>query len=89
MPYITQADRKKFIVPLMNLNPMTPGELNYCISMLCHQYLKYTSENGDKYSARYQKHNDVVGVLECAKQEFYRRMTAPYEDKVMNENGDL
>lgn len=89
MPYIKQEDRKKFLVPLMNLNPTTPGELNYCISMLCHQYLKDTSENGDKYSARYQKHNDVIGALEGAKMEFYRRMTAPYEDKVIETNGDI
>jgi hypothetical protein len=68
---------------------MTAGELNYCITMLCHQYLESTSENGDKYSARYQKHNDVIGALEGAKLEFYRRMTSPYEDKVIEKNGDL
>ncbi len=88
MPYIKQIDRKKFTVPLLNLSPKTVGELNYCISMLCHQYMSDTS-NGNKYSARYQQHNDVIGVLECAKQEFYRRMSAPYEDVVKDLNGDI
>ena len=87
MPYIKKQDRSKFSA-LLGLNPKTPGELNYVITMLCHQYLKDTS-NGDKYSARYQQHNDVIGVLECAKQEFYRRMTGPYEDVVIDLNGDL
>lgn len=88
MPYIKKEDRRKFTVPLMNLQPETEGELNYCISMLCHDYLKRKS-NDDKYSARYATHNSVIGVLDCAKMELYRRLTAPYEDKVMKENGDI
>jgi hypothetical protein len=88
MPYILQEDRRKF-VDISYVKPMTAGELNYCITMLCHQYLAATSENGDKYSARYQKHNDVIGALEGAKLEFYRRMTGPYEDVVIEKNGDL
>jgi hypothetical protein len=28
-------------------------------------------------------------MLECAKQEFYRRNTAPYEDEKVLENGDV
>ena len=88
MPYILKDDRRKFI-DLGLVKPMTAGELNYCLTMLCHQYLELTSESGDKYAARYQKHNDVIGALEGAKLEFYRRMTAPYEDKVIDKNGDL
>lgn len=88
MPYILQDDRRKFI-DLGLVKPMTAGELNYCLTTLCHQYLQLTSETGDKYAARYQKHNDVIGALEGAKLEFYRRMTAPYEDKVIEKNGDL
>jgi len=30
-----------------------------------------------------------MGVLECIKQEFYRRAVAPYEDKKKEENGDV
>ena len=31
----------------------------------------------------------MVGVLECAKLELYRRMAAPYEDEKIEDNGDV
>lgn len=37
----------------------------------------------------YQLINDVIGAVEGAKLEFYRRMAAPYEDKKKDENGDV
>ena len=37
----------------------------------------------------YHAYNEIIGVLECVKQEFYRRMVAPYEDKKCEENGDV
>lgn len=89
MPYILKEDRKKFLVPLMNLEPKTPGELNYILTMICHQYLAQSSGVNDKYASRYQAHNDVIGALEGCKLEFYRRMTANYEDVVIDRNGDL
>jgi predicted type IV restriction endonuclease len=41
------------------------------------------------YPARYYHYNKAVGVLECIKQEYYRRVVAPYEDKKMQETGDI
>ena len=38
---------------------------------------------------RYADHNEVVGLLNCVQQEFYRRFTAPYEDLKIEEQGDL
>ena len=58
-----------------------PGVLNYIITRLCHWWL------GD--SPNYEKFNEVIGVLECAKQELYRRKVSPYEDEKINENGDV
>jgi hypothetical protein len=78
MPYITERDRKK----LKFSHPKSPGELNYAITLLCKNYL---TQKGISYTNM----NEVVGVLECAKQEFYRRMTVPYEDKKKEENGDV
>jgi hypothetical protein len=49
-------------------------ELNYAISTLVDQYI--TNRCGLKYGAI----NEVIGVLECAKLELYRRIAAPYED---------
>jgi hypothetical protein len=37
----------------------------------------------------YQTINDIVGALEGAKLEFYRRVAVPYEDKKIIENGDV
>jgi hypothetical protein len=37
----------------------------------------------------YKSINDVIGVLECVKQEFYRRIAVPYEDKKIEQNGDI
>ncbi len=59
----------------------TPGELNYAITCLVRDYL------GDKLS--YQKINDAIGALGCAQMEVYRRIAAPYEDKKIQENGDV
>jgi hypothetical protein len=37
----------------------------------------------------YRTINDVLGALEGAKLEFYRRVAAPYEDQKIQENGDV
>ena len=80
MPYISREDRQKFNID--DLVPETPGELNYVISELCSAYLT-------RKGLGYTNCNEIVGVLECVKLEFYRRLTAPYEDKKINENGDI
>ncbi len=92
MPYIKQEDRKPKDFHIIDLVGKcdTVGDLNYSISKLIHLWMtKQESSKGSKYEARYATHNAAIGVLECAKLELYRRLTAPYEDKVMNENGDL
>lgn len=86
MPYIKQEDREKFegihhaIVNETEIN--SPGELNYLFTLLANQYLEDNGKN-------YQNINDVVGALEGCKMEFYRRVAAPYEDKKIEENGDV
>lgn len=62
----------------------TPGDLNFIISELV---MKYVINTNGKVS--YTKMNEVVGVLECAKLELYRRVLAPYEDDKIEENGDI
>lgn len=58
------------------------GELNYTITVIINKYFK---ENGNNY----QSINDIVGALEGAKLEFYRRTASEYEDKKILENGDV
>jgi len=57
-------------------------ELNYVITSICIEYLNTKGKN-------YQAVNDIVGALEGAKLEFYRRIAAPYEDMKIKQNGDV
>ncbi len=84
MPYIKKERRIRFdplIAPIAE-ELDTEGELNYVITMLV---LHYISKKGISYGT----YNAAVGVLECAKQELYRRWVATYEDKKIKENGDV
>ena len=78
MPYIPQNQR--------NLsNPLNhAGRLHYDISQVIDRYLFHQNAQ-----PRYQQFNDVMGVLACAQAEVYRRLIAPYEDKKIQENGDV
>jgi len=85
MPYILKEDRARLDTAIDNLaNLIKPeqraGELNYIINRLM---LKLVGQ------AKYADINELMGALECAKIEFYRRKAAPYEDKKAVENGDL
>lgn len=79
MPYIKQEDRLGVSVMI----PETPGELNYLLTRVIQDYI---DERG---GVGYTIINEVVGVLECAKLELYRRVAAPYEDEKCDENGDV
>jgi hypothetical protein len=80
MPYIKQERRDAI---LAGAKPQDAGELNFAISTLVDNYLK------DKGGIRYSHLNEVVGAMDCAKLELYRRIAAPYEDKKIEENGDV
>ena len=87
MPYIKMEDRKKYEEVLEKLIDLLKsqtieridGELNYVITRI----LK------ESYPLRYFNLNRAMGVLECAKLEFYRRVVAPYEDIKIKESGDV
>jgi hypothetical protein len=80
MPYIPPDDRQRID---KGGAPETPGELNYAISRLVDAYVSR------KGGVRYSHLNEVVGVLECAKLELYRRVAGPYEDLKRAESGDV
>jgi len=82
MPYITQKERRKFYHGLTFLNPQKPGDLNFVITSICHEYLTRMGKD-------YIHLNEIVGVLECAKQEFYRKIAVPYEEAKEEENGPV
>lgn len=80
MPYIGNEDRED-LTPNSVREAMTPGELNYQLTCLADGYL---AGNLD-----YQAINDVIGALEGAKLELYRRIAGPYEDHKLDVNGDV
>lgn len=102
MPYITKDRRERIIeIEILGLGDNKdvfgdgqifhsinmeqidkPGELNYAITEMMINYL-------NRKGVSYTNMNEVIGVLECAKLELYRRMTAPYEDMKIDENGDV
>lgn len=84
MPYIKKEDRARLIADVNCLldKIKTPGELNYVLSTLCNGWLHWRG-------ARYEQHAEVMGALECVKQEFYRKVTAPYENQKCSENGEV
>jgi len=81
MPYILQEYRQ----PVLEAGPDTAGELNYFIT---NTILDYIDER-DGQHFNYDRLNEVIGVLECVKQEFYRKVIAPYEDRKCLENGEV
>jgi len=64
------------------------GHLNYQFTCLIKDFLRQRQVDNSKEN-NYQDFNDVVGALEGAKAEFYRRVVVPYEDKKIKEHGDV
>jgi hypothetical protein len=88
MPYIEKKRREHFkqdeITAFVDgtTDIFTVGDINYIITNAVNQYVKL---KGLSYSSI----NDVIGILECAKMEFYRRVAVPYEEKKKELNGDV
>ena len=92
MPYIRQEKRNEIeneldqlIIKFLESEPEggTAGRLNYLISSITGAVLN----NDERIS--YARINELIGVLECAKLELYRRVASPYEDDKSRLNGDV
>lgn len=85
MPYIPKENRdlyKDAIKKILDeLEPDKVGELNYIITSIVWALFDANPS--------YTSANNLTGVLECVKQEFYRRKVMPYEEKKMKKNGDI
>lgn len=87
MPYIKPDKRKKYDKVLNDLldilKPLPPeevdGELNYVVTKILKEV----------YPLRYFHINKAIGVLECIKLEYYRRVASPYEDSKIRDSGDV
>lgn len=93
MPYITKPQRTPYDKNILVLaekvrkfaedEAASPaGQLNYIITRLI-------LEVYGEWLPNYSDFNEIVGILECAKMEMYRKHTAPYEDEKIKENGDV
>ena len=80
MPYIPKEIRENLAE---GRAPWFSGELNYLITGLI---MRYMAANG---GVSYANINAVVGALDCAKMEFYRRVAVPYENTKLSLNGDV
>ncbi|GAJ01059.1 unnamed protein product [marine sediment metagenome] len=83
MPYIPKERRKHFDFKIDSLAVELEtlgitGNLNYVLfrlaKKLCHRYKDYAAFEGD---------------CQQSLKEIYRRQVAPYEDKKIEENGDV
>jgi len=92
MPYIKQDKRSELdpaidtlyqaLVKLQvddEMNNME-GNLNYAITKLLS--MVYSSPS-------YREINDAIGMLECCKLEYYRKVAVPYESQKEVENGEV
>lgn len=92
MPYIKQSQRPKFNKDIKSIvenlkksanidNQVCMGEVNYVISSIIWELFRS--------NVSYSNGNNLIGVLECAKLEFYRRQLGTYEDVKILENEDI
>lgn len=89
MPYIKKTDRSRILVEVPMLGKIVDfqsidnaGELNYTFTIIAKEYLQ-------RKGLKYQHINDIIGALEGAKLELYRRVAASYEDEKIKQNGDV
>ncbi|MGD8868388.1 MAG: hypothetical protein PVI01_12175 [Gemmatimonadales bacterium] len=87
MPYISQERRPLYddvITALADaIDSGTPGgDINYIITRLLIDWIR-------KRGVSYAVLADAIGVMETAKLELYRRVAGPYEDRKIEENGDV
>lgn len=86
MPYISKSAREALEPEVSALvekidHATTPGELNYIITKVIAEYWRL--------NPTYSTIAEITGVLENVKQEFYRRLAAPYENEKLAVNGDV
>ena len=85
MPYIKLEERVEYddaihdLLDELRCQGSSVGHINYIISTLI----------WNLWAGDYTSGNNLMGVLECVKQEFYRKQLAPYEDVKEKLNGSL
>jgi hypothetical protein len=84
MPYISnEKDRRiemdEIVQLMLDLNVQATGDLNYILFKFCRKMVKPS----------YNNYKNYIGELRQCATEIERRLLAPYEDKKIEENGDV
>lgn len=95
MPYIKKNIRENLINSIKELSNDSLMECSdskndlagICNFVITKFILETFGQRSDKLN--YHDYNEIIGVLESAKLEMYRRQVAEYEDQKIIENGDL
>lgn len=85
MPYLRESDKQyfeKLVTALKKCAIANGGELNYLFTEIINQYHVTNTK-------RYESMNTVIGALESCKTEYQRRVVNPYEDKKIQDNGEV
>jgi hypothetical protein len=105
MPYITKEAREKLDDAIENFSKELAknssifnlaGNTNYSVTNILLKTFSSVmfAQNKINCSApdsklNYRMYNEMIGVLECMKQEIYRKAVAAYEEEKIIENGDI
>ena len=80
MPYISK--RERVLIDVEANPPTSPGQLNYAISRMIHEYVL---RNGRNYTVMSAARAAALDATD----EFYRTVMVPYEDQKRRENGPV
>ena len=88
MPYIKKDKRLRYDIQLEILADLInevpeeekAGVVNYVVTRIIHRVFQ---------PPKYNTYNSAMGVLECIKQELYRKVVAPYENLKEKEHGSV
>lgn len=96
MPYIKEEERLELdhcidamisCIKNTKTNCNNPNDLSHQLGRINYSFSRVLA--GLMGSISYTKIAMITGVLENIKQEYYRRMASPYEDKKIIQNGDI
>ena len=89
LPYIDEHERPRLdnlvdelTDEILNGDDAWEGRMNYVVSRMANNIVQSKGKS-------YRLFNRIVGVMECVKQEFYRRVVVPYERRKCYVNGDV
>lgn len=81
MPYIPKTERIELDDIIRRFPMLSAGQKNYVITRFLLKQLPT--------DAGYKDYNEAMGILECVKQELYRKRIAMYENDKCESNGEV